>query len=191
VPSSYYARVWRERNPAPAGQEPKPLDVAAVAQIETEVRERIKETVRNLLPPVVEGTNPYPHITVSTFTDLPTQAPTLPTFAAQAQTWLADNWQTLGMVLLGCFSLLMVRSMVRSTAGSPAPAPAAAASAGSHGPRLAATHDTEDEEVEPAVALRKRFQSSGPDLKAELQDLVKENPDAAANVLRMWIGDAA
>jgi flagellar M-ring protein FliF len=188
VPSSYYAKIWRERNPAPAGQEPKPIDTAAVAQVETEVRERIKETVRNLLPPVVEGTNPYPHITVSTYTDLPTTAPTPPSLASQAQAWLADNWRTLGMILLGCFCLLMVRSMVRSTAGSPAPAPAASAAA--RGPRLAPPPD-EEEEVEPAVALRKRFQSSGPDLKAELQDLVKENPDAAANVLRMWIGDAA
>jgi flagellar biosynthesis/type III secretory pathway M-ring protein FliF/YscJ len=39
--------------------------------------------------------------------------------------------------------------------------------------------------------LRKRFLTSGPDLKAELQELVKENPDAAANVLRLWIGEAA
>jgi flagellar M-ring protein FliF len=190
VPSSYYAKVWREQNPTPAGQQLKPVDAAQIAQIETEVRKRIQETVRNLLPPVVEGTDPYPHITVSTYTDLPTLSPAPPTLAAQAQTWLADNWRTLGMVVLGCFCLLMVRSMVRSTAGLPAPAPAAAAAAHSHGPRLA-THDTDEEELEPAVALRKRFQSSGPDLKAELQDLVKENPDAAANVLRMWIGDAA
>ncbi len=192
VPSSYYAEVWRQRNPTPAGQQPKPPDAALLAQIETETTKRIQETVRNLLPPVIEGTNPYPHITVSTYTDLPTQAPTPPTLAAQAQGWLAENWQTLATIVLGCGCLLMVRSMVRSTAGSPRLAStAAAATGGAHGPRLAATPDADEEPVEPAVALRKRFQSSGPDLKAELHDLVKENPDAAANVLRMWIGDAA
>jgi flagellar M-ring protein FliF len=189
VPSSYYAKVWGERNPAPAGQQPKPPDAAAVAQIETEVRKRIQETVRNLLPPVVEGTDPYPHITVSTYTDLPGRTPTAPTFAAQAGTWLADNWRTVALVVLGGFCLLMVRSMVRSTAGVPSPSPAAAHAA--HAPRLAAATEPDEPEMEPAAALRKRFSSSGPDLRAELHELVKENPDAAANVLRMWIGDAA
>ncbi len=190
VPSSYYAEVWRQRNPAPAGQQPKTPDSAMLAQIETETTKRIQETVRNLLPPVIEGTNPYPHITVSTYTDLPGQPIAPPALAALAQSWLADNWQTLATVGLGCFCLLMVRSMVRSSAARLAPTPAATA-AGAHAPRLAATPDADEEPVEPAVALRKRFQSSGPDLKAELHELVKENPDAAANVLRMWIGDAA
>ena len=83
----------------------------------------------------------------------------------------------------------MLRSMVRSTAGSPPPHRCRALPSAQ--PRLAVCSDadTEDEELEPAVALRKRFQSRGPDLKAELQDIVKENPDAAANVLRSWIGE--
>jgi flagellar M-ring protein FliF len=190
VPSSYYAEVWRQRNPTPAGQQPKTPDPAMLAQIETETTKRIQETVRNLLPPVIEGTNPYPHITVSTYTDLPAQPPAPPTLAAQAQTWLAENWQTLATIALGCFCLLMIRSMVCSPAARPA-FTAAAAAAAAHGPRLAATPDADDEPAEPVVALRKRFQSSGPDLRAELHELVKENPDAAANVLRMWIGDAA
>jgi len=193
VPSSYYAEVWRLRNPTPAGQQPKSADGAALAQIETETTKRIQETVRNLLPPVIEGTNPYPHITVSTYTDLPSQPPALPTVASQAQAWLADNWPTLATIALGCFCLLMVRSMVRSTAGSPASSAAAASvlPAHSHAPRPATLPELEEEPAPPAAVLRKRFQSSGPDLRAELHELVKENPDAAANVLRMWIGDAA
>jgi flagellar biosynthesis/type III secretory pathway M-ring protein FliF/YscJ len=39
--------------------------------------------------------------------------------------------------------------------------------------------------------LRGKFRSGGPDLKSELHEIVKENPDAAATVLRAWIGDAA
>ena len=64
-------RSGAQRNPAPAGQQPKSPDPAELAKIETETTKRIQETVRNLLPPVIEGTNPYPHITVSTYTDLP------------------------------------------------------------------------------------------------------------------------
>jgi flagellar M-ring protein FliF len=193
VPASYYAEVWRQRNPNPAGQRPKPPDSAALARIETETKKRIQETVRNLLPPVIEGTSPYPHIIVSTYTDLPTQPTVPPTVAAQAKTWLADNWPTLATIAMGCFCLLIVRSMVRSTAGAPpsSPASAGAALAASHAPRLAAVPDADEELMPPTAVLRKRFQSSGPDLRAELHELVKENPDAAARVLRMWIGDAA
>jgi flagellar M-ring protein FliF len=189
IPASYYVKVWRERNPTPAGQPPKAPDPAEVAQIEKATIERVQETVRNLLPPVIEGTNPYPHITVSTYTDLAAQPPAAPTLAAEAGGWLADNWRTVAVVGLGCLSLLMLRGMVRSSVGSPSPAPSASAAAA---PRQAATTpEPAEDEPEPAAVLRKRFMTSGPDLKAELQELVKENPDAAANVLRLWIGEAA
>jgi flagellar M-ring protein FliF len=190
LPWSYYVKVWRERNPTPAGQPPKQPDPLELTRIETETKELVKEKVRNLLPPVIAGTDPYPHITVSTYTDLASPAPVTPSIVAASGTWLADNWRTLALVGLGCFSLLMLRSMVRSPAAAPSPAPAAAhPTASSQRPPVA--HEADDEEPEPAAVLRKRFESSGPDLKAELRDLVKENPDAAANVLRMWIGDAA
>jgi flagellar M-ring protein FliF len=188
VPASYYAKIWRERNPAPAGQTLKTPDPADLAKIETETTKRIQETVRNLLPPFIEGTNPWPHITVATYTDLPTTPPAAPGLAAQASVWMADNWQTLGVLGLGVFSLLMLRSMIRSPAGSPS----SAVSAGESRLRTAsAASEPAEEEQEPAAVLRKRFAASGPDLKTELRDLVKENPDAAANVLKLWIGDAA
>ena len=139
---------------------------------------------------MIEGTNPYPHITVSTYTDLPGQPRRPADRCSAGSTWLADNWQTLAMIVLGCFCLLMLRSMVRSTAGRPAPTQLRL-----HWPVRTARdwprRPTRTTSPEPAAALRKRFQSSGPNLKAELHELVKENPDAAANVLRMWIGDAA
>ena len=60
-------------------------------------------------------------------------------------------------------------------------------------PRLSVHDPGEDEEApEPARALKARFAGSGgPDLRSELRDIVKENPDAAATILRAWIGDAA
>jgi flagellar biosynthesis/type III secretory pathway M-ring protein FliF/YscJ len=42
-----------------------------------------------------------------------------------------------------------------------------------------------DEEDGPVLV---RFGTSGKSLKDELADLVSEDPDAAANVLRNWIG---
>ncbi|MCI0361518.1 MAG: hypothetical protein L0211_23795 [Planctomycetaceae bacterium] len=189
VPASYYAKVWRERNQSLSTSSLKPVNSAALAQIETEVRERIKETVRQLLP-AVEGADPYAHIAVSTYTDLPAPAAAPPTAFALAQAWLAEHWRTLALVLLGCYCLLIVRRTVRSMADSSAPrATTALASAGRRGPRSPAA-DEQIEQSAPDPASRPRFPSSA-DLKSELQDLVKANPDAAAGVLRTWIGDAA
>jgi flagellar M-ring protein FliF len=194
VPASYYVKVWRERNQTLSRQSLQSASSAAIAQIETEVRARIRETVRHLVPPVGEGADPYAHITVSTYTDLPAQAAASQAAAVLAQAWLTENWRTLALVLLGCSCLFLVRSMVRSTAAKPTAAPTTAlASARCDGRMLAgasaaAAKVAEQPPADPA--MRKRFQSSGADLKSELQNLVKENPDAAASVLRMWIGDA-
>jgi flagellar M-ring protein FliF len=187
VPSSYLLRIYKERNPTDAGKTPTAPDPAALAKIETETINKIKETVRNLLPPVAQGTDPYPHITVSTYVDLPGPSIEPPTTVAAATSWLAENWRTVAMILVGLASLLMLRSMVRSSAGQPTPAPAAQAAGDA-----ARTDEEEDEaDTELAATVKRRFQTTGPNLRVELQELVKEDPDTAANILRSWIGDAA
>jgi flagellar M-ring protein FliF len=191
VPASYFVQIWRQRNPAAVGATAKEPEASDLAKIETETVNRIKETVRNLLPPVAQGTNPYPHIVVSTYTDLPGSPVAEPSLAATSGTWLAENWRTLALIGVGLISLLMLRSMIRSPAAQPRPA---TPSAEQHvGPRLAVMESeaAEPEGAEPEKVLRRRFQSSGPDLRAELQEIVKENPDAAATILRSWIGEAA
>lgn len=190
VPASYFVQVWKQLNPPAAGQPAKTPDPADIAKLEVETHNKIKETVRNLLPDVPTGTTPWPHIVVSTYTDLPTAAPTPPSAAAQAGTWLADNWKTLALIGIGLMSLAMIRSMVRSPAGAPSPASSAAGDVAR--PKLAA-HEPADmaDEPEPVRVLQHRFKAKGADLKTELHEIVKDNPDAAATVLRAWIGDAA
>jgi flagellar M-ring protein FliF len=187
VPRSYLGKIWKERNallPDQAGKQP---DAAEIAKIETETVKKIQEIVRNLLPPVEKGTNPWPHITVTTYTDIPSPAPAPPTFADTASTWLASNWQSVALVVVALASLLMLRGMLRHTP-SPAAA-AAAASAAAHYDEPAA--EEAEEEPQTVKMLSRAFSGGGPNLKEELQSLVKENPDVAASVLRAWIGDAA
>jgi flagellar M-ring protein FliF len=190
IPASYYVEVWKKRNPQPADKPAKAPDPAEVATIETETKNSIKEKVRNLLPDVDKGTNPYPHIVVETYTDLPRTPAAPPSLATTAGSWLAENWQTLAVIGVGLMSLLMLRSMVRSP-GRAAPAAASPAAPPSQ-PRLA-VHEppADEEELEPVKVLKSHFTVSGPDLKAELREIVKENPDAAATILRSWIGEAA
>jgi len=189
VPASYYEQVWTKRNPPTAGQQPKPPDPAEITRIETETKKQIEEKVRNLLPDLPKGETPYPYIVVSTYPDLPAVPTAAPSLSSTAGTWLAENWQTLALVGVGLASLAMLRSMVRSPATTP---PAASSSAEPSQPRLSIADLPEDEQdPEPTKALRHKFRSTGPDLKAELHDIVKENPDAAATILRAWIGEAA
>jgi flagellar M-ring protein FliF len=144
-----------------------------------------------LLPDVDKGTNPYPHIVVETYTDLPPSRPAAPTLAATAGSWLAENWQTLALIAVGLASLLMLRGMIRSPAAAPSAAAQATVSQPAQ-PRIALHEPSADEEdAEPVKMLKNRFAVSGPDLKAELREIVKENPDAAATILRSWIGEAA
>jgi flagellar M-ring protein FliF len=79
----------------------------------------------------------------------------------------------------------MLRSMVR---GVPAPEPSSASL------RIAASPEAQPEPGETAetVAAKRlrRLVGGGPNLRDELSDLVKEDPDAAANILRTWIGQA-
>ena len=98
--------------------------------------------------------------------------------------WLGQYWSTLGLMLLGLVSLAMLRSMVRSVppAERGAPVPAAAAGEGKT-----------DETAESAEAAKqrrlKRLAAGGPSLRDEVSLLVSEDPDAAANILRNWIGN--
>lgn len=188
IPMSYLTRIWQQKNPTPAGQQPTEPDPAQVVQLKEDTKKKIQETVRNLLPQVTKGEDPYPHITVEAYDDLPTKPVVPPSVTAQAGAWFADNWRGLAMVVVGLFSLVMLRGMVRSQGSAPAPAAAPAA-------ELAIAEEPQENEVEEeeeaATVLRRKFATGGPNLKQELHLLVKENPDAAASILKNWIGDAA
>ena len=111
----------------------------------------------------------------------------VPTTADKAIVWFSQYWSTLGTIGLGMVSLLVLRSMVRAV-------PAAELPRGEAAPVAAAPAGDEDEdapvEQKEAVARLKRRAKSGPTLRDELVGIVREDPDAAANILRNWIGSA-
>ncbi|MGA2619067.1 MAG: hypothetical protein ABSF26_15775 [Thermoguttaceae bacterium] len=192
IPSSYFESVWRERNPLKAGEEPKPPDTAALALIRDEVSGSVRKHVAPLLPGPAEGsTDTGEPVTVTTFQDIkPGEIPT-PTLLQKLINWLALNWGTLGMGGLLLASLVVLRSMVRG-------APLAAAAPGQAAlamPARTAAGGPAAEEAEPpemvAAHRLRRITGSGPSLRDELTELVKEDPDSAANILRTWIGQAS
>ncbi len=184
LPQSYFAKVWQEQNPTAAGDPPKTPDLDELKNTQLEVTKVIEDIVATLLGVAEPGVDVYPQINVFSFSDLPIQMPTEPSLADTSLVWLGQNWSTLGLIGVGLFSLLFLRGMIRSTTAS-APAPVAVEIPLSEA-------DSEEEEKEDIISmLPRREQSTGLTLRQELSALVKDDPDAAANVLRTWIGDAA
>jgi flagellar M-ring protein FliF len=185
IPSSYFEKVWQERNPVKEGEQPKSPDAAALEQLRTEESAKLQKHVAALLPPAENVADAGELVTITTFQDIKTEPPPLPGAGQRAMSWFGQYANTLGLGALAVVSLLMLRSMVRGgVPATPTPSsPVALRIAGEEQPA------GEQESLEKVAARRlRRFSGSGPTLRDELSELVQEDPDAAANILRAWIG---
>jgi flagellar M-ring protein FliF len=183
VPAKYYVDIWHAANPPVAGQPAKTPTIEEIRALEVSEKKNIENLVEKLLPPVTDGEQSFPRIQVTTYQELPEA----PVPAPSTLDWLLPivmaNWQAGVLGVLGLVGVVMLRSMMKTAQPGEAPAPIADEE---EAPK-------ENEPPSPGVIsqLRERFNTSGPSLREELQELVKEDPEAAANVLRNWIGEAA
>jgi flagellar biosynthesis/type III secretory pathway M-ring protein FliF/YscJ len=97
--------------------------------------------------------------------------------------WLDPTWRMWGLVGLGFVGLLAVRALFRP---SPGMRKGEIEVAGSGEGADEAPAD-ESASVVPMPHAR-RLHEPGPSLRDELSELIDEDPDAAASVLRRWIG---
>ncbi|MBM3998530.1 MAG: hypothetical protein FJ297_03130 [Planctomycetes bacterium] len=214
VPRSYYLTIWRERNPPKDGQPVAEPDTAELARLETEESERIKESVQNLIPRLAMGKDPYPRVYVGTFVDTKLPDPAPPSLAARAVGWMTENWRTLALFAMAAFGVVMLRSFVRTAPAASERVPDALAAAldrpdeGNASHRASGPTDGSNAAAEPGRArtsgepqpapaglqasslLKRKSSRSGPSLRDELAELVREDPEAAATILSNWIGDA-
>ncbi|MGD0517641.1 MAG: hypothetical protein ABSA26_08910 [Thermoguttaceae bacterium] len=184
IPVSYFKSVWQQRNPAKDGKEQKEPDQAAIDQIRIEVTEMVRKHVAPLLPQTEGVTDPTECVTVSAFQPIPGKEIPAPGAAQTALAWLGEYWSMLGMIGVAIMSLLMLRSLIRSAPPMPE----------THAmPKIANTADNEEQPPEsaaPAASRLRRF-TSGPSLIDDLSEMVKEDPDTAANILRGWISSTS
>ena len=103
----------------------------------------------------------------------------------KALSWVGAYWSTAGMIGVALVSLLMLRSMIRS--GAVAVRVNAPVRCGSP----TNTRPSRPNPWKPPKSRFKRKLGSGPSLRDELADIVREDPDAAANILRGWIGNVS
>lgn len=190
IPRSYILKMWKEIQPPPAAGEKAPAapDADSIKRLETETTTLVQNAVTRLLPERPAGIDKYDPINVTFYYDVPVDPQPIPTFATQATQWAGDYWQSVAAVVLALFAMVMIRSMVGSITPTPI-APMASKTKSAEAKNEEA--NAGQAQVETVLKQRRRLNSSGPNLKEELRDLVREDPDAAANVLKVWIGDAA
>lgn len=188
VPSSYIEMVWRKEHPTPADAEPKKPTDAELKIVDERETKKIQDHIASLLDlPKQTLPNPVPQVKVTTFAHLPGPELAMAGVSDQALAWFGSHWSTIGTGILGLVSLVMLRSMVKNV---PAPQPVAVNAE-------ATTNETERkkedspqsiaEQKGAAVNRLRRKDKTGPTMKDELVEIVREDPDAAANVLRSWI----
>lgn len=184
IPSSYYVKVWKELNPPEKGaKDEKKPDAAELKKIEEETKLNIEKSVASIIPSAPGGQK---SVTVTTFTELATPPLAGPSTAETATSWLGSNWQTIAMIGVALGSLVFLRGMINAAPPEPTPSAESAAAL-----KIARTEDHEPDSRDESEAKKRTFRKSGPNLRAELTDLVKEDPDTAANILKAWIGEAA
>jgi flagellar M-ring protein FliF len=184
IPSSYIENIWKSRNPA-ATDPPKPDDLESLKGPTITNVENIVEPL--LILEAHLGENTHKHVQVNILDSLPVAAIEPPSTAGKALAWTGRYWSTLAMLGVAMFSLMVLRSVVKN-------GPVDGTTAMAHGPTLTlhadeppARADNNDapEEDRPRLRLKK-----GKSLKDDLVEIVREDPDAAADILRSWIGKA-
>ncbi len=190
VPYAYYEKIWKERNTSANDQAKTPTAAEMETLVKTE-GELLRGYIAKLLPPR-DIENPdrgsIGDVVINTFQQI-TQ-PELPEtqFSETALAWAKSNSSTIATGVFALIGLLMLRGLLKGVptpAATEAETPAitnAATAAVNSGEVSATPADT----AVPAKRLARRTKGTG-NLRDELVEIVREDPDTAANIIRSWI----
>jgi flagellar M-ring protein FliF len=189
IPNDYVVELWRERE-RQQGNDPtgKTPETTILDTIKSDVKQTVQGAVATLFPKE-QGVYVYEKVSVQFFESLPVAEIPSPTTAEQTFGWLSQNFNTMTMAFVALVSLVMLRSMVKSI---PSSEPVARINTEllAFDQGGAASGGARSEEVGPDVDRPKLRFKKGPNLKEDLTEIVREDPDAAASILRSWIGNA-
>jgi len=210
IPSDFIERVWRAQH-RDAAPDTRPASTE-LTLIEKDYQTKVEGLVAPLFPQKV-GDNPFPNVTVTVFQSLTPDKLEPPSLATEGLAWASRNSGSLIMAALAVVALLMLRSIMKSIPPaetnvilSAAQAQAGAGFAAGSGPAIysdaAADDDGSDAPGERSAGSSPRRAAGGDrgrprlklkkgaSMKDDLTDIVREDPDAAAAILRSWIGNA-
>ncbi len=193
VPTNYLLSVWKERERMKGNdpEQPLPNDIETRLQgLEGAVTSNLKNVVVPLIPGRL-AEDKLKKIEVAYLETLTPEVVEGPSTSTQALGWASQNFNTMTMAVVALISLLMLRSMVKSIpASEPASLVGGATLAldtveGSSTQAGGEAGENEEGGKRPRLKLKK-----GDSLKDDLVEIVQEDPDAAAAILRSWIGNA-
>ncbi len=195
VPDTYYKSVWQKRKLEAPDADPENLGQPAPGEIEkimADTETNLRLALASVTSGIRAGLDPKPLINIFTFPELPVEPLPEPGFSQAAMGWLAQSWSTLALLAVLLVSLGMMFSWVKSQGD------VAADKDFSEGFGLQIPDNiydeletAEDDGDEVGEERKVEFQVTGGELKDDLSTLIKDNPDAAVNLLKTWIGDAA
>jgi flagellar M-ring protein FliF len=202
IPESHYRKValqkFRLSNPGKLDSDaPLPTDTE-LASIRADEEKAIKAAVETIPIGGREGADRKTMISVQTYTDLPTPEVPEPTLAENTLVWLAGSWSTVALIFLVLISLGMMFSWLKSPING----------VGSTDKRFEEGFGLEipsvpidqldlsaEKSAEGGDAEGRRrplaLEVTGQEMKEDLSTIIKENPDAAVNLIKAWIGEAA
>jgi len=197
IPKSYYRNLWKKENPFQEGHKSTLRTTEQMATFEESINHDIRRLVTNSVPTIQSTTNPSDAITVVSFENTLVPPVTDPPATARVANWLNQNWSTLGMMGIGVFSLLILRSMIRSIPPvATSPVVALEETISSSNSLSTSPPETEGADNDsgnpdsgnPELFLHRRATTST--IRDELAEVVRDDPEAAAKVLSTWIGNA-
>ena len=176
--------------------------------MQSEIVTQVESHVRSLIAGQTSAREPQLKVMVTVFPDVVQTSE--PAWTDEALTWAKQNATTLGLSGMAAMSLLILGSIVRkrpsraiaSSTGVSNPAfnkeiatswtadttPAASTLSMTENPQDRAETEADLERLhQPSVTPVKPFRAD-PQLRDQLAEIVRDDPYAAARILRSWIG---
>jgi flagellar biosynthesis/type III secretory pathway M-ring protein FliF/YscJ len=181
VPTSYFKQVWQQRNPVEPGHAEKAPDQGVLDQIRIEESANIQQCVATLLPRPRNAASPANLVTVTGYQEMPATPPVAPAWDWSAWSGAMPSWKIPIGIGFALVCLVVLRSMIwAKPAETDEPAISThSASSADKSPTKMAT---------PPPHWRQHAGGVDRSLREELSELVEADPEAAANILRNWIG---
>ena len=182
IPRDYLVAIWKQKNP---DGDPTTITDTDMNSMESKLKIEVEGYVQNVLPRLALGKDEYRQVEVVYYDAVKRDVPEGPSMAETAMTWTSRNWGSLSMLGLAMVSLLMLRSALKPSE-TPNSADAALQIDFGTDQQAAASKAEEEERDRPRLKIKK-----SESLKEDLSDMVRDDPDAAANILRAWINNAS
>ncbi len=192
VPLSYVVSVIKKNGLELTGTEPDKITPEELQATQADIQGKIEEIVKPLLPSLTIGEDEYKQAKVTFFQDLtPAEIPS-PSMASNVLGYAERYANTIAMAGVALISLVMLRSIAKG-GGDNDNLPSVASlrldtASGEASSRASGANSsgTPTEEERQKLKLRK-----AETLKDDLAEMVSGDPEAAAEILKNWINNAA